>query len=56
MLSCCVFDLSVGVGAFVIRLSHISSFFSVNREVPCQFLDGHVKNPYEMSMALGARP
>ena len=21
---------------------------------PCRFLDGHVKEPYEMSMALGA--
>ena len=28
MLSCCLFDLSVGVGVFVIGLSQISSFFS----------------------------
>ena len=28
VLSRCVLDLSVGVGAFVIRLSQISSFFS----------------------------
>ena len=30
MLSLCPFDISVGVGAFVIGLSQISSFFSVN--------------------------
>ena len=29
-LSLCPFDLSVGVGAFVIGLSQISSFFSCN--------------------------
>ena len=28
MLSRCFFDFSVGVGAFVVRLSQISSFFS----------------------------
>ena len=28
MLSLCPFDISVGVGAFVIGLSQISSFFS----------------------------
>ena len=28
VLSLCPFDISVGVGAFVIGLSHISSFFS----------------------------
>ena len=28
MLSCCFLDLSVGVGAFAIGLSQISSFFS----------------------------
>ena len=28
VLSLCPFDISVGVGAFVIRLSQISSFFS----------------------------
>ena len=27
----------------------------IKRLVPCQCLDGHVKEPYEMSMALGAR-
>ena len=32
MLSRCVFDFFVGVGAFVIGLSQISSFFS---QVPC---------------------
>ena len=30
VLSCCPFDISVGVRAFVIRLSKISSFFSVH--------------------------
>ena len=29
---------------------------TVKRLAPCQCLDGHVKEPYEMSMALGARP
>ena len=29
MLSLCFFDFSVGVGAFVIKLSNISSFFSM---------------------------
>ena len=28
----------------------------VKRLAPCRCLDGHVKEPYEMSMALGARP
>ena len=28
----------------------------IKRVVPCRCLDGHVKEPYEMSMALGARP
>ena len=28
----------------------------IKRLVPCRCLDGHVKEPYEMSMALGARP
>ena len=32
MLSFFPFDISVGVGAFVIGLSQISSFFSFNRE------------------------
>ena len=27
VLSCCPFDISVGIRAFVIGLSHISSFF-----------------------------
>ena len=31
MLSLCAFDISVGVGAFVIGLSQISSFFSCSR-------------------------
>ena len=30
VLSLCFFDFSVGVGAFVIRLSQISSLFSYN--------------------------
>ena len=30
VLSLCPFDISVGVGAFVIGLSQISSFFSVS--------------------------
>ena len=30
MLSCCFSDFSVGLGAFVIRLSQISSVFSYN--------------------------
>ena len=30
VLSLCLFDISVGVGAFVIGLSQISSFFSTN--------------------------
>ena len=30
VLSCCVLDLAVGVGAFVIRLSQISSFLLIN--------------------------
>ena len=29
---------------------------TVKRLALCQCLDGHVKEPYEMSMALGARP
>ena len=33
MLSCCFLDLSVGVGAFVIGLSQISSFFSYDKTV-----------------------
>ena len=33
MLSRCFFDFSVGVGAFVIGLSQISSFFSFNRSL-----------------------
>ena len=28
----------------------------LKRVVPCRCLDGHIKEPYEMSMALGARP
>ena len=28
----------------------------IKRVVPCRCLDGHVKEPYEMSMSLGARP
>ena len=28
----------------------------IKREAPCRCLDGHVKEPYEMSMALGALP
>ena len=28
----------------------------IKRVVPCRCLDGHVKEPYEMSMASGARP
>ena len=28
----------------------------IKRVVPCRCLGGHVKEPYEMSMALGARP
>ena len=28
----------------------------IKRVAPCRCLDGHVKEPYEMSMALGARP
>ena len=28
----------------------------IKRVVPFRCLDGHVKEPYEMSMALGARP
>ena len=28
----------------------------IKRVVPCRCLDGHIKEPYEMSMALGARP
>ena len=30
VLSCCFLDFPVGVGAFVIGLSQISSFFSIN--------------------------
>ena len=29
---------------------------TVKRGIPCRCLDGHVKEPYEMSMALEARP
>ena len=32
MLSLCLFDISAGVGAFVIGLSQISSFFSQQEE------------------------
>ena len=32
VLSLCPFDISVGVGAFVIGLSQISSFFSLDQE------------------------
>ena len=28
----------------------------IKRLVPCRCLDGHIKEPYEMSMALEARP
>ena len=28
----------------------------IKRVVPCRCFDGHVKEPFEMSMALGARP
>ena len=28
----------------------------IKRLVPCRCLDGHVKEPYKMSMALGAQP
>ena len=28
----------------------------IKRLAPCRSLDGHVQEPYEMSMALGARP
>ena len=31
LLSLCPFDISVGVGAFVIGLSQISSFFSLHK-------------------------
>ena len=34
LTSCCVLDVSVGVGAFIIRLSQISSFFSPNQCLP----------------------
>ena len=30
--------------------------YRIKRLVPCRSLDGHVKESYEMSMALGARP
>ena len=29
---------------------------TVKRLAPCRCLDGHVKEPYEMPMALGAQP
>ena len=35
VLSCCPFDISVDVGAFVIGLSQISSFFLVLYYKPC---------------------
>ena len=39
VLSLCPFDISVGVGAFVIGLSQISSFFSlVSCDHPCERL------------------
>ena len=28
----------------------------IERMAPCRCLDGHVKEPYEVSMALGAQP
>ena len=37
VLSCCCLDFSVGIGAFVIGLSHISSFFSLQIIWPVQY-------------------
>ena len=28
----------------------------IKRVAPCRYFDGHIKEPYEMYMALGARP
>ena len=34
----------------------VSRYNRIKRVAACRCLDGHVKEPYEMSMALGARP
>ena len=49
VLSLCPFDISVGVGAFVIGLGQISSFCLE------EFMWRHIDVHYEMSMALGAQ-
>ena len=40
LLSLCLFDISVGVGAFVIGLSQISSFFSYSSETCVKDFNG----------------
>ena len=42
--------------ATVPTLSHLSGVSESSYKKVGPMLDGHVKEPYEMSMALGARP
>ena len=38
VLSLCPFDISVGVGAFVIGLGQISSFLSLTRDIATKYV------------------
>ena len=50
--------LSIYSGMKMCRKRRLTGAVSRNNRMkgaaPCRFLDGHVKEPYEMSMALGA--
>ena len=42
MLSCCLLDFSVGVGAFIIGMSQISSLFSFSQWIFSNFVAAFV--------------
>ena len=50
VLSLCPFDISVGVGAFVIGLSQISSIFSLQIEVQFLFALGSERKQENLVM------
>ena len=54
MLSHCFLDFSVGVGAFVIGLSQISSFFTLH--IPAEKLIGKSQRPQNKTFKRGASP
>ena len=45
----------LGISSVSLNVS-VSRNNRIKRVVPCQCLDGHVKEPYEMYIAFGARP